>query len=182
MLNTDHEWIDALILSDEEHHQILEHMSDDTKEACFADLRADDRVAFELPSGAVMKLYHPGGTITTHLIHPRNLSRKGMSFLHGNYVHTNSRCEVYLRTFKNQTAVVEGSIMWCRHVHGRVHEVGVQFAHPIVMIVFVKNSPEPHATACLRNTYDMSHFRSPAASRGWTSCPTAIDGNVVDCR
>ena len=91
MLNTDHEWIDALILSDEEHHQILEHMSDDTKEACFADLRADDRVAFELPSGAVMKLYHPGGTITTHLIHPRNLSRKGMSFLHGNYVHPINR-------------------------------------------------------------------------------------------
>lgn len=141
MRQAEQHWIDTLKLSENERHQLMEALDETADEARFGNLRSDNRVPFEMPSGVVTKVYQPGGSVASYLIHPRNLSRTGMSFLHGAYVHDKSRCEVFLRTVKNQTAVIAAVVKWCRHVRGRIHEVGVHFNHPIVMSAFVKSLP-----------------------------------------
>lgn len=141
MRQPEQHWIDTLRLDPQERQVLLAALDENAEEARFANLRADQRVRFEMPSGVVTKIYQPGGSPITYLIHPRNLSRTGMSFLHGTYVYDHSRVQVHLRTIKDQTAVVTGSVVWCRHVRGRVHEIGVSFNHPIVLSAFVKELP-----------------------------------------
>ena len=62
---------------------------------------------------------------------PRNLSRMGMSLLHGKFVYGGTRCIIGLKTRSGQVLPVPGKVVWCRLITGRVHELGVELEEPI---------------------------------------------------
>ncbi|MGP1346772.1 MAG: response regulator [Phycisphaerales bacterium] len=61
------------------------------------------------------------------VVAPRNLSRGGMAFLSGNYLHVGSKCFVTLRSFRGKGMVVPATVRRCQHLAGRLHDVGVEF-------------------------------------------------------
>ncbi|HWB20895.1 MAG TPA: response regulator, partial [Phycisphaerales bacterium] len=94
------------------------------------DHRRDKRYEFRLLD-VPCTIEHLGGGVSRILVCARNLSAGGLSFLHGGFLHQNSKCAIRLKTLDGEQVVVPGHIVSCRHVDGIVHEIGVCFNHPI---------------------------------------------------
>lgn len=97
------------------------------------------------PQGVEMRLEQSGGggpsSRATVRVACRNLSRGGMSILHGSYIHPGAEATILLKNTQGQTIPVPGTIVRCRHVRGMVHELGVQFTIPISPSDFVRRDP-----------------------------------------
>ncbi len=99
------------------------------------------RVRFDSP-GVQVTLYNPAGAGISHHVVTRNLSRRGMAFVHGRFVYANVPCEVTLHTLDGAEITLRGRVMRCRHVTGIIHEVGVIFDQSIDLSLFVDLSPQ----------------------------------------
>lgn len=141
-IRADERFVDTLRLSEEDRRSLLAQLQREEPKSPDAELRDDNRFPYEAHGGVVMKLSHPGGSVLNYLVRPVNISRGGIGFLHGNFVHVGSGCALLLRDLAGGKVVVTGRVVWCRHVTGRVHAVGVQFRHPI--------EPEAFVESCLR--------------------------------
>jgi FixJ family two-component response regulator len=78
-----------------------------------------------------VRLEHPGGTDISVRIACRNLSSGGIGLLHNSYVYPDTMCTVWLPHPKKRTVAVQGRVVRCQHVRGKVHEIGVQFEEPL---------------------------------------------------
>jgi predicted Zn-dependent protease len=61
------------------------------------------------------------------IVPTRNISRGGLSFLHGQTMHAGQACSVSLMTNDGNWITIEGVVVRCRHVRGVIHEIGVRF-------------------------------------------------------
>ncbi len=61
------------------------------------------------------------------IVPSRNISRGGMSFLHGQMMHLGQLCSVDLATNDGNWFTVESTVVRCRHVRGMIHEIGLKF-------------------------------------------------------
>ncbi len=61
----------------------------------------------------------------------RNLSSGGLSFLNNGYLHVGTRCELQLITADNAWIDVQATVLRCRYVVGRIHEVNLKFDKPV---------------------------------------------------
>jgi CheY-like chemotaxis protein len=73
---------------------------------------------------------------------PRNLSRRGLAFVHGRFVYPDSRAEVTLPMLNGKWCVLRGLVRRCRHVQGIVHEVSIVFDDAIDLAQFVRLTHE----------------------------------------
>jgi CheY-like chemotaxis protein len=72
----------------------------------------------------------------------RNLSNRGFAFIHGQFVHINVRCRLFLPQINDDRIYcVDGYITRSRHIKGLIHEVVMIFDHPIDLTRFVKLAP-----------------------------------------
>lgn len=76
---------------------------------------------------AVVTVIDESGATKNLLVMPRNLSTGGVSFLHGGFLHIDSRCAVTLRTLHGKATPIKGTVTRCSHRKGRIHEIGVKF-------------------------------------------------------
>ncbi len=83
---------------------------------------------------------NPGGNVVKHSVTPRNLSRNGIAFLHGQFVYPQNRCRITLDTLVGDTLSLDGTVVRCNHVSGMIHEVGVAFNASIDLALFTKLS------------------------------------------
>ncbi len=74
-----------------------------------------------------MQVHHPGGSSTNRKVTTRDLSAGGMSFVHNGYMHTGTRVDVNLPRFVGGEDVVAGRVVYCGHIAGTWHTVGVKF-------------------------------------------------------
>ncbi|MEO1007318.1 MAG: response regulator [Planctomycetota bacterium] len=118
--------------------------------------------------GIEMEVMQPsGGSVTIHVA-CRNLSRGGMSVLHSAYMHLGTTCKVRLRPLKGAEDVwLSASVVQCRHVSGRVHEVGLRFAGEVDVQDFV-------AVDRLNEEYSLENV-DPAELRGRVLLITGYD-------
>ncbi len=81
-------------------------------------------------------------TAVVHTVAPRNLSRQGIGFLAGQFVYPRIPCRVTLHSPFQRADVISGTVKRCRYLlgSGSLHEVGVEFDHPLDVAVFT-----PHA-------------------------------------
>ena len=101
------------------------------------------RVRFTPPNGHVMiALTHPSGQRVRYSVLPRNLSRKGMAFAHGQFLYPGSECDVAMQDKTGQWWLLRGKIVRCRHVKGIIHEVSVVFSRPAELSRFVDLTDE----------------------------------------
>ena len=89
---------------------------------------------------SVVTLYQPGGTTQSLLVPTRNISSSGIAFLHGGFVHLQTRCTVQLITTKNTRQVVQGRVVRCKHIEGRVHEIGIRFDQEVDVAAFARSA------------------------------------------
>lgn len=138
--------VDTLALSPRERQALLAELRRRTDRDAPADLRNDARMPFELPAGLVVRIDHPGGSSGHYLVRPRNLSTGGVGFLHGGFIHGGSICSVQLPDRHDEWRTLTGRVQWCRHLTGRVHEVGVVFDQPIRLERFIDGCvrADPH--------------------------------------
>jgi len=61
----------------------------------------------------------------------RNLSKGGLSFLHGGFVYPGTRCMVQLITTLGASDDVLGTVVSCRYIESMIHEVSIRFDREI---------------------------------------------------
>jgi hypothetical protein len=128
--NTD-EYVDTLRISKSEWRAILTQLERDAQDPTGRDKRRDQRKRYRAMMTLLIKMLHPGGTRITYLVRTRNLSNTGLGFLHGGYLHSGTRCTLALTALDGTPCPISGKIVRCRHLQGKVHEVGIRFERPI---------------------------------------------------
>lgn len=130
------QYIDALKMSDQDHQQLLSEL-DRGATTVGRDKRRSKRIPYRGVRGLVLQVTHPGGTTVRFLVKPRNISKSGLSVLHGGFIHPGTPCATPLRNLRGQSTVIRGEVVSCRHIRGRVHEIGIRFDQMIPVQQFV---------------------------------------------
>lgn len=88
-----------------------------------------------------MQVFHPGGVIATISVACRNLSRAGMGILHSAFLHTGTKCRVFIPHPSKTEVQVDGWITRCAHRSGVVHEIGIRFDQSVDVQDFLRPNP-----------------------------------------
>jgi len=113
--------------------------------------RKSDRLSYRKRDLA-LQITHPGGGLISCEVAARNLSPTGISFLYWNYLHTGTNCTIHLKRHLSGTVPAEGVVMWCRHLVGPHHLVGLHFHERISQSLFV--DPKELENADSKETID----------------------------
>ncbi|MBC7833490.1 MAG: PilZ domain-containing protein [Phycisphaerales bacterium] len=95
------------------------------------------RFPYQIPTGMQVEFVRAGESQNKFVVWPRNVSRFGVGFIHGTFVYNDTTARIDLRTLDHQPVRVEGKVVQCRHIRGRVHEIGIEFEEPILVEQFV---------------------------------------------
>jgi len=129
--------IDTLRLSRRDRERILEAMNRPDRLRNLPDVeRRRLRVRFDV-GRVFLAIERSDGGCTKYSVTPRNLSSQGMAFIHGQYIHEDSRCEVVMPTLEGEWFRTLGTVTHCRHITGCVHEASVVFNEVIELDRFV---------------------------------------------
>lgn len=114
--------------------RILDEM--DITAAGWHGTRRDSRYRYRFHEIVVL-MQQPGLSAPMAFIVPtRNISARGLAFLHGGFVHPGTICVVQLVTTRGGQQNVVGVVRRCRYVQSNVHEVAVQFKNAVDPAVF----------------------------------------------
>lgn len=130
------QYIDALKISDQDHQAIVNEL-DRGAAAPGRELRRSKRIPFKAVTGLILQVTHPGGTTVRFLVKPRNISSTGLSVMHGGFIHPGTKCSVPLKDLKGKATKVDGKVVSCRLIRGRIHELGVKFDKEIAVQQYV---------------------------------------------
>ncbi len=103
-----------------------------------------DRVASRWPfrqESVRIQIIHPGDSVVDVYMACRNLSRSGIGLLHSAFLHSATRCIVYLPHPAHGEVPVKGEVVRCLHRGGVLHEIGVCFDHEINPRSYVRPDP-----------------------------------------
>ena len=116
--------------------EILQQMEQETRPAEGKERRVA-RVRYQDIPRLAVRLEDEQTGRQLHAMIPRNISRMGMSLLHGQFVYNGTTCVVSLKTLGGELASVRGKVVRCQLVTGRVHELSIHFDEPIELADFV---------------------------------------------
>lgn len=131
----EHGFIDTLRLNESQLQEALDLIDltssvDDEPRSSNRRAGMDIRLPYRNPR-IHLTIDHPGGGQSPFLVAGRNLTQRGLAFLHGNYLHTGTPGRVELPQTIGGTASVRCTVIWCRHVRNHLHECAVRFDRPI---------------------------------------------------
>ena len=129
--------LDILRMSDQDHDALVSELDRSAIDSPARDKRRNKRLPYRSTRGLTLEVTHPGGSTMRFVVKPRNISRTGLSVLHGGFIHTHTQCVIPLRSLTGKPALIRGRIVTCRHIRGRVHELGIEFDQAIVLAQFV---------------------------------------------
>jgi len=118
--------MDSLRITDAQASQLLNELDSLRLSAPEQDQRAAPRVTAGARARVIVQLRPEGGTPVQYLDRPRNISRSGMAFLHGGYIHEGTPVVVKLK-ISGKNLRLDANVVRCRFVSGNIHEVGVAF-------------------------------------------------------
>ena len=127
--------IDTLRLSEEKLRAVLQDLGHQR--------RRDERLQYHVLEGLEMRLADPDSGLAHYRIYPVNISRGGLSFLHGTFTYPGTPCTVLLKTTDGKEVVTSGVTIRCRCLDGRVHEVAVEFDTLVDVSKFVVTHEQP---------------------------------------
>lgn len=144
--------IDTIRLSPRDRKRLVDELNRQAQPVPAASERRHLRVSYNIGQVEV-RIAHPEGDPITYSVVPRNLSERGVAFLHGSFVYTGSQCTVVLPRLNAKPTVIAGRIHRCRHVTGLLHEVTVLFAQELNLNEFIRLSPDL-ASQCQKVNHD----------------------------
>jgi hypothetical protein len=130
-------FLDLLRLNDRELDELIRIAGQGTEPE---PQRLARRVRLEGQPRVRAELHHSRGFTGRFIVYPLDISAGGMAFLHGTYLHVGTTCIVHFLSARGEPVVVEGTVVRCRHIRGRSHEVGVSFREPFDMGLLVPSS------------------------------------------
>jgi hypothetical protein len=87
----------------------------------------------------VVSIQREGSVPALFSVTPRDLSATGLGFFHAAYIHPGTPCILMMRSLCGEPVSIKGRIIRCRHVSGRIHEVGALFDQEITVEQFVED-------------------------------------------
>jgi len=125
----DQRLLKTIRLDEERIHKLLDGL--DATSGAAPQERRSSRYKYRVKT-LVVYMQQPGfAAPIPYLVIGRNISANGLAFLHGGYVHTQTRCVVQLATSYGTWDDVPATVVRCRYLEANVHEVAVCFDHPI---------------------------------------------------
>ncbi|MBW7904420.1 MAG: response regulator [Phycisphaerae bacterium] len=123
--------------SDDEIRQVLDDLDRQATNTATPNVRESDRFKYRACAIAV-EFLQAGQKIEPVSVTSRNISRHGLGFLIGKYVHPGTECRVSLVTLHSYVHKVDGTVVRCRYVpnSGSVYDVGVRFPTPLDVSIF----------------------------------------------
>lgn len=134
--------LDTLRLSPDEYFVLVSRLDSRHGERRGPDQRTRTRIRYWRRRTVVL-VRHVNGSRIAYDVKPHNISRTGIAFLHGFYIHPNTDCETALWTVDKEPVAIRGKVVRCRHLQGKTHEVGVQFNEPIDLREFLADYVPP---------------------------------------
>jgi len=166
--------INTLRLSRRDRERILREISRPRRLRAGGVERRRVRVRFDTDR-VFVALARSDGEAIKYSVVPRNLSAKGMAFIHGQYIHEDSRCEVVMAALDGTWSRSFGSVVTCRHLQGIVHEASVVFDEPVELEQFVSLDPEQQRLADREGDQDVDRSMRSLAGRALVFSPgTAV--------
>lgn len=107
-MHNDTKYIDTLRLSDPDRKALLAQLQRDERTG--PEMRCNARISYDVAAGLVILIQQLGGNSVHYLVRPRNISRGGIGFLHGQFVHSGCKCEMNIRTLTGDLATVRGEV------------------------------------------------------------------------
>lgn len=112
----------------------------DVEPSAWHSARRDSRYKYRL-NEVVVLMQQPGvNAPVAYIVPTRNISARGLSFLHGGFVHPGTLCVVQLLTARGAQQNVVGIVRRCRYVQNNVHEVAVHFKNAIDPAAFCRDA------------------------------------------
>lgn len=136
--------IRTIQLSDRDRRKLVEQINQVTRTVASNNDRRSLRVEFNI-GDLVVCVTHPNRLKATYSVVPRNLSRGGVAFIHGQFIYPGSRCEALLPALNKRWLEVAGKVVACRHLSGLMHEVCVAFTQQIDLELFVQLTAQQKA-------------------------------------
>ncbi|HED53040.1 MAG TPA: response regulator [Phycisphaerales bacterium] len=167
--------VDSVRLRREQREQVLDAIDEAAGEQSPSgkQARKHERVPFRL-ADIPIRVRMPDGTNGKYLVCARNISAGGMAFLHGGFLYPGLHLEAILTMLTGDATLVRGTIVQCRHIAGRLHEIGVKFESKIN----IKAYCEPVAKS--KPESEPSSVRIPnLAGRVLCLCKDMVDGQRV---
>ena len=128
--------IETIRLGARDKQKLIEYIEQSSRKSVNNDRRAL-RVDFQ-GRNCLVTITNSHGQKVRHSVLPRNLSRRGLAFVHGRFVYPDSRCQVTLPMQNGKWTVVEGVIRNCRHISGIIHEISIVFDEALNLNDFVR--------------------------------------------
>lgn len=133
--------IETIHLSLRDRRKVIEQINSTSRSVPAQLERRGLRVEFNVGQ-IIVNITHPNRHVAAYNVVPRNLARRGVAFIHGQFLYVNSACEALLPMLNGKWATVSGRVVACRHLAGLMHEVCVAFHAPIGLREFVQLTPE----------------------------------------
>ena len=118
--------MDSLRITDAQAELLLHELESLSLGSPESDQRGAPRATVGIRARVIVQLKPIGGTPILYLARPRNISRNGMAFLHGGYVHNGVDVVIQMK-LAGDTVHLNGQVVRCRYISGTIHEVGVEF-------------------------------------------------------
>lgn len=138
--NGSDELIDTLALSEEQWSKLSERL--DRVDAYQTGQRVHHRVSYRKLAKIAVAIQQPNGNWAKYVVRSRDLSTGGFGFIHGAYVHTDSKCRLIIKNRDGKVVCLEGTVRHCDYLIGTAHDVGVQFDSPIDIKDFTDIAPD----------------------------------------
>ncbi len=138
--------IDTLKLSPKDRRSMIDSMeADRLSQTVTTNNRRGVRVPFNIGT-IVIAVTQPSGHAVRYAVAPRNLSTRGLAFVHGRFLYKNSALQILLPDVDRKSIqILTGFVLDCRHITGLIHEVSVKFDKPMDLRRFVKLDMEQTA-------------------------------------
>lgn len=120
-------YVDALRMTEADRRTVMEVLVHGDGPTVGAEKRKSRRLATGLQLRAMLDVSQFQGGLGRYVVYSFDLSEGGMGVLHGAFLHEGSSCVVKFKTEDGSPIAVEGRVVRCRLIKGRIHEVGIEF-------------------------------------------------------
>ena len=130
--------VDTLRISANEWDTVLSRLEQEKRSQFSDEKRSEERFLYRNILGLIMEIPESTGDIANYLVKSRNLSRTGLSLLHGQAIPIGTHCMVTLVKSNYSQDRCHGNVIRCRQIEGCVHEIGLQFDRPIDLSAYLR--------------------------------------------
>ncbi|MEM9347494.1 MAG: PilZ domain-containing protein [Planctomycetota bacterium] len=131
-LSKDQFVLDTLRLTDEEWYECVSELDRDAANAIVShERRSDERVPYRNLSTLLVTIRSVDGRQLNYRARPYDLSRSGIGFLHGTFMHMGLDIDVHLKHRELGMTKLHAHIHCCYHIKDSIHRIGAQFDSPI---------------------------------------------------